>query len=125
MIICMKFVDKEALFKSVLPDMYIDWEYVRAQGFLTGSSWSSVSSSGGGGSSGGGSAMVMQHAKKTNLLGDSHTWLHLIQFLDFGDLKMPDRILQAQHPPLYCMHSCLFFAKSVIIVLFRVHHISR
>ena len=30
-IICMKFVDKEALFKAVLPGMYIDWEYVRAQ----------------------------------------------------------------------------------------------
>jgi hypothetical protein len=31
-IICMKYVDKEVLFKAVLPNMYIDWEYVQAQG---------------------------------------------------------------------------------------------
>ena len=31
-IICMKFVHKEALFNSVLPSMYIDWDYIRAQG---------------------------------------------------------------------------------------------
>ena len=101
-IICMKFVDKEALFKSVLPSMYIDWDYIRAQGFLSGSSSASSASGGGGG-------QQQQHAKKNNLLGDSHTWLQLIQFLDFGDLKMPERILQSQHPPLYCMHSGLSF----------------
>ena len=28
-IISMKFVDKEALFKSVLPDTFIDWEFIR------------------------------------------------------------------------------------------------
>lgn len=27
--ICLKFVDKEGLFKSILPDFYIDWEYVK------------------------------------------------------------------------------------------------
>ncbi len=103
-IICMKFVDKEALFKSVLPSMYIDWDYIRAQGFLPGNSASSVSGGGGGGQ--------QQHAKKNNLLGDSHTWLQLIQFLDFGDLKMPERILQSQYPPLYCMHSGMSFQQS-------------
>jgi hypothetical protein len=84
-IICMKFVDKEALFRSVLKDVYIDWEYVKAQvggGSLTG-------------------------PNKKNLLGDVPTWLHFMQFVNFGEQKIPDRILQKQHPPLYCMHSVI------------------
>ncbi len=91
-IICMKFVDKEALFKAVLPGMYIDWEYVRAQ----------LSSAGGTGS--GGASGASSQAKK-NLLGDSQTWLHMMQFLNFGEATMPDRVLQMQHPTLYCMHA--------------------
>ena len=30
-IISMKFVNKEALFKAILPDMYIDWDYIKNQ----------------------------------------------------------------------------------------------
>ena len=91
-IICMKFVDKEALFKAVLPGMYIDWEYVRAQ-----------LSSGGGTGSGGASGASSQGKK--NLLGDSQTWLHMMQFLNFGEATMPERVLQMQHPTLSCMHA--------------------
>jgi hypothetical protein len=100
-IICMKFVDKEALFKAVLPEVYIDWEFVRAHtstGNPAGtapnsSSMPSVSSS------------SSSSLAKKNLLGDGPTWLHVMQFLDFGEPKIPDRLLQKQYPPLYCMHS--------------------
>lgn len=99
-IVCMKFVDKESLFKSVLPDVYMDWDYVRMQ---TGGS------SGGSGAS---QSVASRSASllKKNLLGDGTTWLHLMQFLDFGEPKMPDRLLQKQYPPLYCMHSAVMSA---------------
>jgi hypothetical protein len=86
-IVCMKFVDKEALFKAVLPDVYIDWDYVKAH---TGTS-----------------AAPQNASCRKNLLGDSSTWLHMMQFLDFGEPKIPDRLLQNQHPPLYCMHAAV------------------
>jgi hypothetical protein len=40
-IVSLKFVDKEILFKDVLPSSFIDWEYVR--GFQSSSSSSSFS----------------------------------------------------------------------------------
>lgn len=87
-IICMKFVDKEALFKAVLPDMYIDWDYIKSQSLYQ------VPGSGGG-------------CSKKNFLGDAGTWLHLVQFMDFGPLTLPEQILQTRS----ALSSCA--AKSV------------
>jgi hypothetical protein len=133
-IICMKYVDKEALFKAVLPNMYIDWEYVRAQGGGGGGGGGSLhaasahcqqssqslatattaGSSHAPASIGGGersTARLPLHNNnsnnKRNLLGDGQTWLHVMQFLDFGEPKILDRTLQRQYPPLYCMHSAI------------------
>ena len=99
-IICMKFVDKEALFKAVLPDVYIDWDYVRMQ---TATSSAAPASAG----------IASSSAAKKNLLGDGTTWLQIMQFLNFGEPKMPDRLLQKQHPPLFCMHSAIMSAGKV------------
>jgi hypothetical protein len=124
-IICMKYVDKEALFKAVLPNMYIDWEYVRAQGGgplhlqPAQPSSASLATTTPGNSHAAASVGERPTARpplhnnnhhtihKRNLLGDGHTWLHVMQFLDFGEPKIPDRILQKQYPPLYCMHSAI------------------
>jgi hypothetical protein len=84
--------EQEALFKAVLPDVYIDWDYVRVQ---TNASGACITGMGNG------------TTTKKNLLGDGTTWQHIMQFLDFGEPKIPDRILQKQHPPLYCMHSAI------------------
>ena len=55
-VLCMKFVDKEALFKAILPQTFVDWVYVKVQASSTTSS-------------------------KKNLLGDASTWLHLMKFV--------------------------------------------
>lgn len=68
----------------MLPDFYIDWEYVKGQ----------TSSFNG----------------KKNILGDGHTWMHLMQFVEFSDCGIPDRNLQTQHPPLYCLHAAIMAA---------------
>jgi hypothetical protein len=81
-ILCMKFVDKEALFKAVLPDTFVDWTYVKVQSSSTTS-------------------------LRKNMLGDASTWLHLMQFVDFGDPAVSTRVMQAQYPPLYCLHSAI------------------
>lgn len=114
-IISLKFVDKEALFKEVLPDTFIDWEYVRAQYTSTGM----MKKMGGGTmscilSSSASSASQMSQVNSSsylarlrgssNLLGDSSIWLQLMQFIDFGELKLPDRLLQKQYPPLFSMY---------------------
>ena len=75
---------QEALFKSILPDFYIDWEYVKAQN----SSFNG----------------------KKNILGDAHTWINLLHFVDFAECNIPDRLLQTQHPPLFCLHSAILSA---------------
>lgn len=83
-IISMKFVDKEALFKSILPEMYIDWDFVKDQ-------LASYSSAMG----------------RKNFLGDASLWMNLVQFMDFGSLNLPGPVLQARYPPLYCLHSAI------------------
>lgn len=99
MIICMKYVDKESLFKAVLPEVYIDWDYVKGQSLLpTGAASSSMT-------------------LKKNLLGDCSTWLHVMQFIDFGEPRLPDRQLQKQYPPLYCMHSAVAAAGEAFIIV--------
>lgn len=70
-VISMKFVNKESLFKAVLPDMYIDWDYIKNQS-------------------------VFQQGGKKNLLGDAGIWLQLVQFMDFGQLALPMPVLQAR-----------------------------
>jgi hypothetical protein len=80
-IISLKYVNKEALFKAILPDMFIDWDYVRNQ---------SIMSSG-----------------KKNFLGDSASWLNLVHFMDFGALSLPDPVLQTKYPPLHCLHTAI------------------
>ena len=70
-VISMKFVNKESLFQAVLPDMYIDWDYLKAQS-------------------------VFQQGAKKNLLGDAGIWLQLVQFMDFGQLALPMPVLQAR-----------------------------
>lgn len=116
-IICLKFVDKEALFRDVLPDTFIDWEYVKAQ--YTSSTCSSsgvasrlVSSLMSPSSSsysllagtGGSSNLLSKMRGNANLLGDSAVWLQIMQFIDFGNLKLSERLLQQQHPPLFCLY---------------------
>lgn len=81
-VLCMKFVDKEALFKAILPQTFVDWVYVKVQASSTTSS-------------------------KKNLLGDASTWLHLMQFVDFGEPPLSARVLQSQYPPLYCIHAAI------------------
>jgi hypothetical protein len=80
-IISMRYVNKEALFKAVLPNMFIDWEYVRNQ--------------------------TLMGANKKNFLCDSGAWLHLVQFMDFGSLSIAGPILQTKYPPLYCLHTAI------------------
>jgi hypothetical protein len=80
----MKFVSKESLFKAVLPDMYIDWDYLKNQS-------------------------VFQQAGKKNLLGYAGIWLHLVQFMEFGQLALPMPVLQARYcffwvPVLWSRH---------------------
>lgn len=125
-IVNLKYVDKVSLFQSILPDTFIDWEYVKNVGGISGSYSSSVvgvndkpsvlypmssfASSGGNGGGGTGSfaalsSLAYLSAKKNNMLGDSGTWLQLMQFVDFGDLQIPERILQRQYPPLFCMYA--------------------
>lgn len=77
-IICLKFVDKEALFQSVVPNTYIDWDFVKGQASLLNG--------------------------KKNMLGDGPTWLHLMQFVTFAECSIPDRVMQMNYPPLYCLH---------------------
>lgn len=77
-VLCMKFVDKEALFKAVLPSTFVDWVYVKVQA-----------------------------SSKKNLLGDASTWLQLMQFVDFGEPTLSARVLQSQYPPLYCIHAAI------------------
>lgn len=119
-IVCLKFVDKRAVYEALLPDLFIDWEYV------TGTSHQSaaekprllyptegniaVANAAAASSSCNSASSLSSYlrgiaSKKTNLLGDSDVWLQLMQFIDFGELKIPERLLQQQHPPLYCMHS--------------------
>lgn len=69
----MKFVNKENLFKAVLPDMYIDWDYIKNQ------------------------SVFFQQGVKKNLLGDAGIWLQLMQFMDFGQTApMPMPLLQTR-----------------------------
>ena len=105
-IVCLKFVDKEALFKEVLPDTFIDWEYVKAQYSSSGSVQNNTSSACflSAASAGNSSSFLQKMRGTTNLLGDSSVWLQLMQFIEFGELKMPERLLQKQHPPLFCMY---------------------
>jgi hypothetical protein len=81
-VLCMKFVDKEALFRAVLPQTFVDWVYVRVQASSTASS-------------------------KKNMLGDASTWLHLMQFVEFGEPSLSARVMQSQYPPLYCIHAAI------------------
>jgi hypothetical protein len=109
-IICMKFVDKEALFKAVLPDVYIDWEFVRAhttQGRPAGTQASSSTPSSSSSASSSSVSLSSSSLPRKNLLGDGQIWLHVMHFLDFGEPKIPDRQLQKQYPPLYCMHAAI------------------
>ena len=41
------------------------------------------------------------------MLGDSGTWLHIMQFVDFGELKLPEMSLQKKYPPLFSMYSAV------------------
>lgn len=80
-IVSLKFVNKEALFKAILPDMYIDWDYVKNQSvFLCG---------------------------KKNFLGDAVSWLNLVGFTNFGQLSLPGPVLQSKYPPLHNLHSAI------------------
>ena len=71
-VISMKFINKETMFKSILPDMYIDWDYIKNQS-------------------------VFQPGVKKNMLGDAGIWLQLVQFMDFGQLvPLPMPVLQSR-----------------------------
>ena len=125
MLICLKFVDKRALFEFLLPNTFIDWDYVSnatgmgVVGTTANASSSSVanlpkqnttSSSNGKAAN---FSLISSLAcmgvagKKINMLGDSSVWLQLMHFIDFGELKMPERLLQSKYPPLYCMYSTI------------------
>jgi hypothetical protein len=80
-IISLKYVNKEALFKAILPDTFIDWDYVKNQ-------------------------CIMSSSKK-NFLGDSASWLNLVHFMDFGALNLPAPVLQCKYPPLHCLHAAI------------------
>jgi hypothetical protein len=120
-VVCLKFVDKRAVYDALLKDAFIDWEYITGSAIAqterpkllypteenlavaNAAAAASASNS----SSSLNSYLRGKSAKKTNLLGDSDVWLQLLQFVDFGDLKLPERLLQQQYPPLYCMHSAI------------------
>lgn len=118
-IVCLKFVDKRAVYESLLPDLFIDWEYVTGtlqsaaekprllyptEGNIAVAKAAAASSCSNSSSSLS-SYLRGIASKKTNILGDSDVWLQLMQFIEFGELSIPERLLQQQHPPLYCMHS--------------------
>lgn len=92
-IVCLKFVDKEALFKKALPETFIDWEYVKAQQAHSRNS------------------LLMAPARTSlgiNMLGDSSVWLQLMQFISFGEnASMPERLMQKQYPPLFGMYAAV------------------
>lgn len=92
-IICLKFVDKEQLFTKVLPDTFIDWEYVKGQCASASASSSFLPTSG-----------FITKMRGRNLLGDSSVWLQLMQFIDFGEMNMPERVMQKSYPPLFGMY---------------------
>ena len=126
-VICLKFVDKRSLFTSLLPNTFIDWDYVANAGGMglvvvdkkhlqqqqqqqqppalpssttsaASSNFSLISSL---------TCLGVAAGKKINMLGDSSVWLQLMQFLDFGDLKIPERVLQSKYPPLFCMYNTI------------------
>lgn len=127
-IVCLKFVDKRAIYDTLLSEsFFIDWEYVTGSAISTNqgerprllypteaniavANAAAAAASSGNLSSSLSSYLRGISGKKTNLLGDSNVWLQLLQFVDFGELKLPERILQQQYPPLYCMHSAVMAA---------------
>ena len=100
-------MDREALFQHVIPNTFIDWEYVKGQTLSSAPSATSTLSSVMAKHAGFNSYLALvakSPSPQRNLLGDSSVWLQLMQFLDFGELKIPERLLQKQYPPLFCMY---------------------
>lgn len=77
LILCMKFINRQELFQSVMVDSYVDW------------------------------SLVPSNCAKTNLLGDSAVWLELMKFVDFGHMDTSELVLQKEYPPLWCIYNAL------------------
>jgi hypothetical protein len=79
--ISLKYINRQVLLEGVVPDAYVDWDYVDNAHTLLGN--------------------------KQNLLGDSDIWLQLLQYLDFGKLILHPQELQIQHPPIWVLYKTM------------------
>lgn len=78
-VVSMKYIDKRDLFSAVMKESsFVDWQYID-NARLPGK----------------------------NILGDSSTWLRMMQFTSFGSLDIPESEMQSQYPPLWCIYNSL------------------
>jgi hypothetical protein len=77
LMLSMKFIDRQELFRSIAMDKYVDW------------------------------ALVPSNTSKTNMLGESMIWLEFMRFMDFGHLDISESTLQSEYPPLWCIYDSL------------------
>jgi hypothetical protein len=80
-VISLRYVDRKVLLEQVLPDLYVDWEYVDEAHTLLGN--------------------------KRNILGDSDIWLELLPYLHFGKMDMSPLELKISHPTLWVLYNTL------------------
>lgn len=96
--LCMKFIDKRVLLNRVLPDFYVDWEFVDMNMDSTAKSHGPVMHK----------ASRPDPAKLSgNLIGDVTVWMQMIQFVDFGPLDMNEMLVKTKYPPLWCIYKTL------------------
>lgn len=88
-ILCTSFVDRKKLYENVFPGRYIDWS-----AFNDGINHQASSKGG-------------NNKLNRNILGDSSIWLRVMDFVDFGDLKISEIVLQKQYPPLWNIYNTL------------------
>ena len=80
-VLCMKFIDRKQLLDGLMPDKYVDWEFVANN--------------------------VSRAAGDKNPIGDTGTWMTLMEYMDFGSIPMNETILKNTYPPLWCIYNSL------------------
>ena len=79
-IVCTKFVDRQDLFKHSLGDFYTDWDYIGQN----------IQTDGG-----------------KQYLGDISVWSSLLEFVNFGEVEIPDSVMFKTHAPLWCIYNAV------------------
>ena len=78
--VCLKYIDKKKLIENTVPDLFVDWEFVDN---------------------------VKTDVGAGNLLGDSHVWIEMMNFVNFGGLQVSETVLKRNYPPLWCIYQSL------------------